>query len=159
MILPRFTCRDTPARGASRVLSAPIVWLERAVPRSWGVNPTRCTRWNDLDSDGFCLYCAFVADNVHMASTWVNKPHPCRVHMGRAIGIIPIVGRHCSRRDGDQAMARVCGALWQPRTPGPASGGLRPSNSISLISHSTSPTFASNGVNTFCAWKSAPWSC
>ena len=82
---------------------------EMAVPRIWSVNPTRLTCRNELHSDGLCLDGAFVSDNVHVGTTGIDKPHPCCVHMGLALGIVPLIGRYRyrSRRDGDQAMARV----------------------------------------------------
>jgi hypothetical protein len=80
---------------------------EMAVPRVCSVNPSRRVCRNELDSNGGCLDGAFVPDDVDMVTTGIDKTHPCCVHMGRAVGIVPFIGRHCSRCDGDQAMARV----------------------------------------------------
>jgi hypothetical protein len=57
---------------------------ERGVPRGWSVNPTRLTCRNEPDGDDLCLDCAFVSDDVHVATTGVNKRHPCGVHVRRA---------------------------------------------------------------------------
>ena len=50
---------------------------------------------------------AFVSEEVDVATSGTNKPHPYCVNMGLAVGIVPFIGRQGSRRDDDQAMARV----------------------------------------------------
>ena len=80
---------------------------EMAVPRVWGVNPTRLTCWNEPDGDDLCLDSAFVSDNVHVDTTVVNKRHPRCVHGTRASGIVGLILGHCTCRDNDQSMAKM----------------------------------------------------
>ena len=81
-----------------------------AVPRVWGVNPTRLTRWNEPDGDDLCLDSAFVSDNVHVDTTVVNKRHPRCVHGTRASGIVGLILGHCSCRDSQISLFVESGA-------------------------------------------------
>jgi hypothetical protein len=74
---------------------------EMAVPRVWSVNPTRLTCRNEPDSDDLRLDVAFVSDDVHVATTTIDKRHPRCVHVRRADGVVPFIMRHCSRCDDD----------------------------------------------------------
>src|SRR6266478_2385832 len=106
-------CRQTWTHGLDtssspsqrRRMNAPS--SEVTVPRVWSINPTRRPCRNELDGDGACHDGAFVPEEVHMVTTWIDKPHPLCVHSGRAGGIVTFIGRNCSRRDDDEAMARV----------------------------------------------------
>src|SRR5207249_6955346 len=80
---------------------------ERAVPRVVSVNPTHRICRNELYCHGSRLDGAFVPDDVHVFTTSIDKPHPLCVHSGLAVGIVPLIGRDRSRRDDDQAGARV----------------------------------------------------
>jgi len=88
---------DARARCASRAPSQrrriSSTSSERAVPRVFSVNPTRLTCRNELDSDGACLECAFVAEDVHVGTTGIDKPRPLCVHSGLAVGIVPFIVR------------------------------------------------------------------
>src|SRR5215831_10313559 len=80
---------------------------ERAVPRGCRVNPAGLVGWNELDSHGACRDRAFVADEVHVLATRINKPHPLCVHVGLTFWIMAFVFSHRSGGDDDQAVARV----------------------------------------------------
>jgi hypothetical protein len=54
-----------------------------------------------------CLDGAFVADDVHVATTVINKHHARCVYVRRAGGIIRLVLRHGSSRNDDQGIAGV----------------------------------------------------
>src|ERR1035441_8005935 len=74
---------------------------EGAVPRIWGVNPTRLTCWNEPESNDLCHDIAFVSDDVYVASTTIDKCHPRCVHVRRAVGIVPVIMSYRSCRDDD----------------------------------------------------------
>ena len=82
-----------------------------------GTSGNVSVRRDELDSDGVRLDHTLVSDDVHVASAGIDKPHSCCVHVGRAVGIVTVIGRHRSSRDDDQAMARVS-------VPAGASAGL-----------------------------------
>src|ERR1039458_1888851 len=69
---------------------------EGAVPRIWGVNPTRLTCWNEPESNDLCLDIAFVSDDVYVATTKIDKRHPRCVHVRRAFGIVRLIMSYCS---------------------------------------------------------------
>src|SRR6202521_4443664 len=81
--------------------------LERAIPRVCGVNPTRLTCRNEPEGDDLCLDSAFVSDDMHVATTVINKRHSRCVHVRRATGIIPLILRHGSCCDDDWGMTKV----------------------------------------------------
>ena len=90
---------------------------EVAVARVGSVYPTRLTCRNEPDGDALCLDSAFVSDDVQVVTT-LNKRHPRCVHGPRAGGIVPLIGRHRSRRDHDQGVAKMrvpaCGSSRLP---------------------------------------------
>jgi hypothetical protein len=55
--------------------------------------------------------CASTMPSFRMMCTWPapgsTSPIPVVYTWGRAMGIVTVIGCHCSRRDDDQAMARV----------------------------------------------------
>ena len=78
-----------------------------AVSRICNVNPTRRTGRNELNSYGSCLDSAFVPEDVYVVATGIDKHSPRFVDMLLAVGIMPIIVRHGSGGDDDQAMPRV----------------------------------------------------
>jgi hypothetical protein len=52
---------------------------------------------------------AFVSEDVHTATAGINEGHPGCVRMRLAVRIVAFVASDRSRRDGDQAVARVRG--------------------------------------------------
>jgi hypothetical protein len=46
------------------------------VPRISNIDPTRRIRRNELNSDGFCFYIAFVPQEVYVVTTRIDKPIP-----------------------------------------------------------------------------------
>ena len=77
------------------------------MPLVFSVNPTRRPCRYELDSNCACFDDAFVAKEVYVVTTGIDKPHPLCVHTWLAGGIVPLIGSHRSRRYDNQAMARV----------------------------------------------------
>src|SRR5215469_1268035 len=84
----------------------------------WGLNATRLTLGNELDSNGACFDCAFVPNDVHVGPTGIHKCHSLCVDVRRAIGIIAFVVGHRSLGHNNEAVPRVGvptrGTPWQP---------------------------------------------
>src|ERR1700677_4532743 len=80
---------------------------EVAVSRMCNVNPTHRICRNELNSDGLCLDIALVPEDVYVVTAGIDKPHARFVHMRLAVGIVPLIIRHRSGRDDDQAMPGV----------------------------------------------------
>src|SRR5207245_4527837 len=116
VVLAAVAAKAARLRSLAVALNSPSS-SEGAVPRSWSVNPTRLTGRNEPGGDALCLDSAFVSDDVHVVAT-LNKRHPRCVHGPRAGGIVPLIGRHRSRRANDQGVARMrvpaCGSSRLP---------------------------------------------
>ena len=117
------TVKASPGRAGTRVQiprrveSAPSS-SEVAVSRVWRVNPTRLACRKELDCDGLRqVGGAFVSNNVHVVATGIDKRHPLCVHVRLATRVVPFIGRHRSRGDDDQAMARDASASRCLRWP------------------------------------------
>jgi len=89
-------------------ISNPISASEWAVARAWNhIYPTRRTGRDELDCDCLRDNGAFVSQDMNMVATGIDKSHTFCIHSGLALGIVAFIGRDRSRRDNDQAMARV----------------------------------------------------
>ena len=71
------------------------------------VNPSRRTRRYKLNRDVRRRDCAFIPDDMRVATTGIHERHSLRVYVRLAFRIVTLVVRKRSRRHDDQAVSRV----------------------------------------------------
>lgn len=83
------------------------LFLEVAVSWVGDVDSACGTCGDELDRGGLCDAGAFVADDVDVVATVIDKGHVPGVHVGLAVGIGAVVLGHRSLGDDDEAMSGV----------------------------------------------------